>query len=345
MPNARAHHLTRRGVLAAGGALGLGLALAACGKDDTKGSGSGKGSAKDTGPWSFKDDRGTAAESGTAPKNIVAFTGTAAALYDYGIQVKGVFGPTKTPEGKPDVQAGDLDIGKVEILGNVWGEFNVEKYAALAPELLVTDMWDKNALWYVPDQSKDKILKLAPSVALWAAGVNMPAALARRAQLAESLGADLKAKQVTDAKARFEKAAERLRRAAKAKPGIRVLIGSGSADLFYVSTPDRPTDLKYFKELGVDIITPSKLDATGWFEELSWENAAKYDADIIMMDNRTGTLQPADLAKSKPTWAGLPAVKAGQVIPRVTEPIYSYAKCAPILEDLAKAIENAEKVA
>ncbi|MDQ1010644.1 ABC-type Fe3+-hydroxamate transport system substrate-binding protein [Streptomyces sp. V4I23] len=96
--------------------------------------------------------------------------------------------------------------------------------------------------------------------------------------------------------------------------------------------------------LGVDIITPSKLDTTGWFEELSWENAAKYEADIIMMDNRTGTLQPADLDKSKPTWAKLPAVKAGQVIPRVTEPIYSYAKCAPILEDLAKAIENAEKV-
>ncbi|MFP1627003.1 hypothetical protein ACLB9X_17925 [Streptomyces sp. 5K101] len=179
MPNARAPHLTRRGVLAVGGALGLGVALAACGKDDAGSGGSGNGSAKDAGSWSFKDDRGTTAESKSVPKNIVAFTGTAAALYDYGIQVKGVFGPTRTRRASP---------------------------------------------------------------------------------------------------------------------------------------MSRPV------------------------------SAAKYDADIIVMDNRTGTLQPADLEKSKPTWAKLPAVKAGQVIPRVTEPVYSYAKCAPILEDLAKAIANAEKV-
>ena len=31
----------------------------------------------------------------------------------------------------------------------------------------------------------------------------------------------------------------------------------------------------------------------GFFEELSWENVDKYAADIIMMDNRTATLQPA----------------------------------------------------
>ena len=50
----------------------------------------------------------------------------------------------------------------------------------------------------------------------------------------------------------------------------------------------------------------------------------KYDADVIIMDNRTSAIQPADLDKSKPTWKRLPAVKAGQVIPRVTEPVYSY---------------------
>jgi iron complex transport system substrate-binding protein len=343
MPNARASHLTRRGLLTVGGALGLGVALAACGqeKKDDKKDGPDKAASK-SGPWSFKDDRGRTAEAKSTPKNIVAFTGTAAALHDYGIEVTGVFGPTKTTDGKADVQAGDMDITKLEILGNVWGEFNVEKYAALAPELLVTDMWEKNALWYVPDQSKDKILGLAPSVALWAAQINMPGALQRRADLAESLGADLKAKKVTDAKARFEKAAERLRQAAKSKPDVKVLIGSGSQDLFYVSVPKMSADTLYFQELGVKFVEP-KANAQGFFEELSWENAAKYDADVIMLDNRTGTLQP-DTLKAKPTWAGLPAVKAGQVVPRVTEPIYSYDKCAPILEDLAEAIENAKKV-
>ncbi|MET9534098.1 MULTISPECIES: ABC transporter substrate-binding protein [unclassified Streptomyces] len=341
MPNARASHFSRRGILAAGGVIGIGAALSACGSTDAKSSGSAK---SDTGPWSFKDDRGITAKADATPTKIVAFTGTAAALHDYGVEVTAVFGPTRTKDGKADVQAGDLDINKVEILGNVWGEFNVEKYAALGPQLLITGMYDKGALWYVPDESKSKILKLAPSTALMVARTSMPAALQRHAELAESLGADLKAKKVTDAKARFEKAAARLRSAAKANPKIKVLIGSASADLLYISTPEPSADLRYFKELGVNIVVPKKVDKTGWFESLSWENADKYPADIIMMDNRTSAIQPSAL-KSKPTWGELPAVKAGQVIPRsTTDPIFSYAKCAPALEALAKAIETAKKV-
>jgi iron complex transport system substrate-binding protein len=135
MPNARATHLTRRGILAAGGALGLGAALTACGDDDAKSGGSNDGTAAaKSGPWSFKDDRGKTVELDKVPANLVAFTGVAAALWDYGVQVKGVFGPTTTKDGKPDVQAGDLDVDKVTVLGNEWGKLNVEKYAALAPE-------------------------------------------------------------------------------------------------------------------------------------------------------------------------------------------------------------------
>ncbi|WP_406466868.1 ABC transporter substrate-binding protein [Streptomyces sp. NBC_01594] len=339
MPKVRTTSLSRRGLLAAGGAVGLGAVLAACG-DEKKGSGSGSSSEK-SGPWTFKDDRGLTAKAKSTPKNIVAFTGAAAALHDYGIEVKGVFGPTKTKDGKADVQAGDLDISKVEILGNVWGEFNVEKYAALGPELLVTAMWEKDALWYVPDESKDKILKLAPSVALWAAQTTIPKAIQRHEDLAASLGADVKAAKITAAQARFEKAAARLRAAAKSKPNIKVMIGSASQDLFYVSLAKTSADTLYFQELGVKFVEP-KVNAAGFFEELSWENVDKYDADVIMMDNRSSALQP-DALTSKPTWAQLPAVKAGQVIPRTTEPIYSYDKCAPILEDLAKAIEDAKK--
>ncbi len=344
MPLARASLPTRRGLLAMGGAIGIGAALAACGGGDKKsGAADGGAGAGTSGPWSFKDDRGKTAETKTTPKNIVAYTGTAAALFDYGIQVKGVFGPTKTKDGKPDVQAGDLDINKVDIIGNVYGEFSVEKYAALAPDVLITDMWQKDVLWYVPDNSKDKILKLAPSVALWAADQSMTTALQRRADLAKSLGADLNAKKVTDAKAAFEKASARLRAAAKANPGIRVLLGSASPDLFYVSEAKRSCDTRYFQELGVEFVTP-KVDSQGFFESLSWENVGKYAADVILMDNRTGTLQPADLG-NKPTWGQLPAVKAHQVVPRLTEPIYSYARVAPIVDALAETIEKARKVA
>ncbi|MCX5382302.1 ABC transporter substrate-binding protein [Streptomyces sp. NBC_00083] len=343
MPHARASLPTRRGLLAMGGAIGIGAALTACGGGGKESGAAGGTKAGASGAWSFTDDRGQTAKTKARPENIVAFTGTAAALHDYGIEVKGVFGPTRTKDGKPDVQAGGLDIGKVEIIGNVYGEFSIEKYAALQPDVLITDMWQKDVLWYVPDNSKDKILKLAPSVALWAADESMPQALQRRADLAGSLGADLGAKRTTDAKAAFEKASARLRAATKANPGITVLLGSASPDLFYVSEAKRSCDTRYFQELGVRFVTP-KVDSQGFFESLSWENVGKYPADLILMDNRTGTLQPADLG-SKPTWAQLPAVKAQQVLPRLTEPIYSYERVAPIVDALAQAIEKAKKAA
>ncbi|MGW7302285.1 ABC transporter substrate-binding protein [Streptomyces sp. NPDC054829] len=346
MPNA-ATHLTRRGILAAGGALGLGAVLAACGDDDAKSGGSGeeKAAAK-SGPWTFKDDRGETVKLDKVPTNIVAFTGVAAALFDYGIQVKGVFGPTTTKEGKPDVQAGDLDVSKVTVLGNEWGKLNIEKYAALSPEVLITTTFDDaGTLWSVPLESADKIAKLAPDVAISVFDRQLSQPLERMWELAESLGADMKSDRITDSKKKFEAAAARLRAAAKAKPDIKVLAGSASPEIFYVSGTNFSIDLEYFKALGVNFVEPSekaKEANGGWFESLSWEQVDKYDADIIIMDDRSSTLQPADITEA--TWKKLPAVKAGQVIPRSPEPILSYDKCTPLLENLAEALENAKKV-
>lgn len=347
MSNARATHLTRRGILAAGGALGLGAVLAACADDDAKSGGSESTAAAKSGPWTFKDDRGTTVKLDKVPTKIVAFTGVAAALYDYGIEIKGVFGPTTLKNGKADVQAGDLDVSKLTVFGNVWDQFNVEKYAAFAPEVLLTTTFDSaGTLWYVPEASKAKIAKLAPSVAISVYDRQLTKPLQRMWELADSLGADLTATKVTDAKKRFEEASERLRAAAKARPEIKVMAGSAAQDVFYVSGTNFSIDLEYFKALGVNFVEPSesaKKATGGWYETLSWENVDKYAADIIMMDDRSATIQPADITEA--TWKKLPAVKAGQVIARSPEPILSYDKCVPMVENLAKAIEDAKKVA
>ncbi|GAA3161922.1 MULTISPECIES: ABC transporter substrate-binding protein [Streptomyces] len=346
MSNAHSARFSRRGLLAAGGALGLGAVLAACGDEDANGGGSDAAGAGASGPWSFKDDRGTTVKLDRTPANIVAFTGVAAALYDYGVQVKGVFGPTETKDGKPDVQAGDMDISKVTVLGNVWDQFNVEKYAALAPDVLISTMFDDaGTLWYVPEASKDKIAKLAPSVGISVFDRQLTAPLQRMWELAESLGGDMKAAKATDAKKRFEEASERLRKAAKAHPDIKVMVGSASPELFYVSGTNLSIDLEYFKALGVNFVEPpekAKAEGGGWFESLSWENVDKYRADVIMMDDRSSAIQPADITEA--TWKKLPAVKAGQVIARSAEPILSYDKCVPLVENLAEAIEKAKKV-
>ncbi|MEU2792940.1 ABC transporter substrate-binding protein [Streptomyces sp. NPDC007100] len=341
MSTPRSVSLSRRGVLAAGGALGVGALLAACGGGKATGA---KGEDVKGGPWSFTDDRKEKVSLDSVPQRIVAFTGTAAALYDFGIdkQVVGVFGPTKLKDGKADPQAGDIDVDRVTIIGNAYNQFAVEKYAALNPDLLITNMYEPGALWFVPEESKDKITKLAKSVAITSARVPLVKIIERYAELAQSLGADLKAKKVVDDKARFEKAAAELRKAAKSNP-VKVLACSGSADLFYASNPGINSDIMYFKSLGVDIIVPDNLDKAGYFEPLSWENADKYPADVLMLDNRTSALQPKDLA-AKPAWAKLPAVKAGQVTGWSSEPRFSYAGAAPLIEELTKAIQNAKKV-
>ncbi|MFE9100144.1 ABC transporter substrate-binding protein [Actinomadura geliboluensis] len=340
MSNTGARHLTRRGFLGAGGAVALGALISACGGDDGAG-----GTASPGGAWTFTDDRGTKVDLKNRPQRVVGYVATAAALYDFGIdkQLVGVFGPTKLKDGKPDPQAGNLPVDRLEIIGNAYGEFNIEKYAALRPELLVDNMFIPGDLFYVPEESKDKIYALAPSVAVAAGSVPLPKPIERTAALAAALGADLKAAKVTAAKARFEKAAEAVRAAAKAKPGLKVLAASASPDLFYASSPNKNTDLIYYKELGVDLILPDKLGADDYFENLSWENADKYKADLILLDSRTQALQPKDLG-SKPSWQELPAVKAGQVIPWQPEPRFSYEGCAPLLEAVAAALQSAKKL-
>ncbi|TYK48093.1 ABC transporter substrate-binding protein [Actinomadura decatromicini] len=332
--------LTRRGLLGAGGALALGAFAAACGGGDGEGTASPSGG----GAWSFTDDRGTKVGLKRRPERVVGYVGTAAALYDFGVDKRlvGVFGPTRLKDGKPDPQAGNLPVDRLEVIGNAYGEFNIEKYAALRPDLLVDNMFVPGDLFYVPAESKEKIFALAPSVAISTGAVALPKPLERTAALAAALGADLDAPKVTAAKARFEKAAEALRAAAKANAGLKVLAASASPDLFYASSPAKNTDLIYFKELGVDLIVPDKTGRDGYFEELSWENAGKYKADVILLDARTQALQPKDLG-SKPSWRELPAVAAGQVVPWQPEPRFSYEGCAPILEALAATVTSAKK--
>ncbi|MBY8878518.1 ABC transporter substrate-binding protein [Streptomyces sp. PLK6-54] len=342
--------MSRRGLLAAGGTVGLGTLLAACGassgsSDANAGTAPTSASGAATtpaGPWTFTDDRKKTLKLDHAPARLVAYVGAAAALHDYGVECAGVFGPTELKNGSADAQAGDLDVGKLTVIGNTWGEFSIEKYAALSPGLLISHMYEAPTLWYVPDESAKKILAIAPSVGIGVAGVPLTTPLRRYAELAASLGADMNATGNAAQKTRFEQASADLRAAVKARPGITVMASSGAADAFYVSTPSSAADLSYYRGLGVDFIVPDKVQG-GFFETLSWENADKYKADVIMLDDRSATLQPKDLA-GKPTWARLPAVKANQVLAWPSEPIFSYGRCAAQIEALTKAVTAAKKV-
>lgn len=168
---------SRRGLLTGGGALGLAALLAACGSKDE---------APSAGAWSFTDDRGQTVSLAAAPERIVAFVGVAAALHDLGLadRIVGVFGPTVGLDGAKDVQAGDLDVSRVTVLGNAWGEFSIEKFAELDPDLLISNMFEEDTLWYVPDDSADKILGLVPSAGVKTFGASLRIPIDRLAGLA-----------------------------------------------------------------------------------------------------------------------------------------------------------------
>ncbi|MEU7577350.1 ABC transporter substrate-binding protein [Streptomyces sp. NPDC041068] len=332
----------RRSALLAAGALGIGGLLTACGSGAKN-----KPSGGDGGSWSFEDDRGTTARSGKTPTTVVAYIGAAAALHDLGVECTGVFGPTKLKNGEPDVQAADIDVDEVTVIGNAWGEFSIEKYASLKPDLLVSTMNAVPTLWYVPEESAEKIASLAPSVGILTAKSSLTHVIGRFTELAGSLGADLEAEKVTAAKKRFEAASETLRKAAKAaesRGGLKVMAVSAQDPLLYVGNPTAFTDLRHYQDLGVEFVTPDDTDNGTFFQELGWENADAYAADLILVDRRTGNLQPTDLKKNKPTWAKLPAVKAGQVISWSNEAQFSHAGYAPLIEQLAAAVDKSKRL-
>ncbi|RVX41739.1 hypothetical protein EDD27_4306 [Nonomuraea polychroma] len=72
---------------------------------------------------------------------------SAAALWDFGVRPIAVYGPHRLKDGSRDRAVGEVDITKVESIGNAFGEFNVEKYASLQPDVLVAGMYEKNKLW------------------------------------------------------------------------------------------------------------------------------------------------------------------------------------------------------
>ncbi len=67
------------------------------------------------------------------PERIVAYVGTAAVLWDFGVRPVGLFGPQRQPDGTPEPAAGNIDLDAVESAGEGWDGANLEVLAALSP--------------------------------------------------------------------------------------------------------------------------------------------------------------------------------------------------------------------
>ena len=76
-------------------------------------------------------------------------------------------------------------------------------------------------------------------------------------------------------------------------------------------SPAGSAELTDFASWGLNVVAPEVADDRGYWETLSWENADKYQPDLIIVDNRSATTTKT--AKAQPTWTALKAAAAGQV--------------------------------
>jgi iron complex transport system substrate-binding protein len=78
----------------------------------------------------------------------------------------------------------------------------------------------------------------------------------------------------------------------------------------------------------------------GYGETLSWEEADKYPADLVLADVRGATLEQLREAMP-PTAAALPAIEADQMIAWPTAFALGYGNVAAVIDEITAAVDAA----
>ena len=311
-------------------------ALTACGASEESSATDGTG-----GPWSYTSASGETVEVDHRPTRIIAHSDEAAALLSYGIRPVGIYGNEK-PEDNKNLE--DFDLSGIAVLGTEWGEVDVEKAAALDPDLIVADWWPAEKAYSGLEEGvkakSRKLGELAPVIG-GAQGTSLVDTIAYYEGLAEALGADVDDSDGAADKAAFDAAVERFKAATASKPGLTAMGMAPGKDLLYVANPAYAPELLDFKAWGLDVQVPRDPDADfPYWENLSWEKADKYQPDLVLLDDRVAATDVAAL-DSQPTWKSIDAVAAGAVVPWPAYWIHTYQAYAEQLDQLAAAVERA----
>lgn len=315
-------------------ATALSAGLAACGSSDD----SDVHAAREA--WSFTDGRGTEIELDHTPDRIVAQTSIAAALTDYGIPSVGVFGPLRTADGKVDPQAAGLDPRKVTDVtsSGTYGDLQMEKLAGLRPDLVVTNMFVPPELWYLNAATEKKVDGLTKTLGINFQGKSLVESIEAVRTVAKALGGDVDSAAATRAKADFEKASARIKELGTQLAGKKILVVSTSPDLLYVADPSQFPDLTYLSSLGLPVVAAEAKPNSYW-DEVSWEKADKYPADVVMWDSRSGE-GTLDLLKKQPAFGQVAAARSGSYVPWQAVAPPSYRAYAEVLNQLADNLEK-----
>lgn len=291
-------------------------ALASCGVSNT-GAGDETDSAAasaSSGPWRYTDDTGTDFDLDSQPTRIAAFADQALALLSNGIQPVAIFGRTDVAS---DPRFADYDLSGTKIVGNTYGEIDLDVLAETAPQLIVTGIYptdragtlDTAGPYYgVADSEQQKQLeKIAPVAAIEIGGAGLDVVQSTTA-LAEALGADKT--EIADARADFDAASQALGDAFAAHPDIEVTQLYAAADGIYVVKVDDEPETQMYRTFGANY-TDLNPDGDYYWDIYSWENASKMMTGDVILANVEG--YQADELADQPTFADDPALKASQV--------------------------------
>jgi len=284
------------------------LALAGCSS-----SGGSESDAGSTGEWSYTDDAGVTVTLDSQPERIASFTDYALGLLSYDIEPVALFGRFDVAS---DERFEEYDIEGTAVVGNSYGEIDLEALAEAAPELIVTGIYptdregtlDASSPYYgfADLEQQAQLEKIAPVVAIKVGGAGSDV-IASVNRLAEALGASEET--IAEAKTEYDAAAAELTAAAE-ETGLEVTQMYADADGIYLVKPADEPETQLYGELGVDF-TDLNPDGDYYWDIYSWENAAQMMTGDVLLVNVEG-LQQADL-EAQPTFAEHPALVAGQV--------------------------------
>ncbi|QQR40870.1 ABC transporter substrate-binding protein [Devosia rhizoryzae] len=288
--------------------------------------------------WTYTGGDGQTVTLDAAPVRIIASQDAAAGLIPLGIRPVGIYADSAVADAKA---LEGLDLSGIEIVGQVWSEVDIEKAAALEPDLIIGEWWDRNEAWSGGQDLTALLTQLAPITGV-AASDSIVGMIADYETLAESLGADLSDPAIAADKADFEAARDAFTAAVAAKPDLTALAVYAGDDALYVADPKGAAELLDLQSWGLNLISPDGVDATGnnYFETLSWENADKYPADLILVDNRSASTLETALAQ--PTWTLNPGAAAEQIADWPAYWVRNSAAFAGALEKLTAAVEAAD---
>jgi len=314
--------------------------LVGCSSPSTDSAGSGAGGDAE---WSFTDDTGTTVTLDHRPERVASFSDYAVGLLSTGIDPVAIFGRFDVAS---DERFDGYDIADTPVVGNSYGEIDLEALAEAAPDLIVTGIYptdregtlDLEGPYYAfaDVEQQEQIEKIAPVVAIEVGGKGIDV-IESTNRLAEALGADPET--IAAAKESYDTAAADLTAAAE-ETGLEVTQMYADADGVYVVKPKDEPETELYGELGVDF-TDANPGGDYYWDIYSWENAAQMMTGDVLLVNVEG-YQEADLL-AQPTFASHPALVAGQVH-SWNGAALDYASQAAHMEELTQVLRESKKL-